>query len=95
MSLSQHLKRAGYYLELVRAGTNRRRYVWVDFNAGRKTLDEIDFPWTGKKFHEVVDNLHVYSNDSGIHNIPAGEFGRREQSAREYDLQRVRDRLAL
>ena len=77
VALNTRLKRAGYYLELVRAGTNRRRYVWVDFNADRKTLDEIDFPWTGGKFHAVVENLHVYSNDSGIHNIPAGAFGRR------------------
>ena len=77
VALNTRLKRAGYYLELVRAGTNRRRYVWVDFNADRKTLDEIDFPWTGGKFHAVVENLHVYSNDSGIHNIPSGAFGRR------------------
>ena len=69
------LKRAGYYMELVRAGTNRRRYVWVDFNAAGRPLDEIDFPWTGKKFHAVVENLHVYSNDSSIHNIDAGVAG--------------------
>ena len=77
VALGARLKRAGYYLELVRARTNRRRYVWVDFNALGKTLDEIDFPWTGKKFHAVVNNLHVFSNDSAIHNIPAGVFGRR------------------
>ena len=75
LALNARLKRAGYYLELVRAGTNRRRYVWVDFDAEERTLDEIDFPWTGNKFHAVVENLHVYSNDSGIHNIPAGAFG--------------------
>ena len=77
MPLSKRLKRVGYYMELVRAGTNRRRYVWVDFDATGKTLDEIDFPWTGKKFHAVVENLHVYSNDSSIHNIAADATGYR------------------
>ena len=77
VALSAGIKKAGYYLELVRAGTNRRRFVWVDFDATGKTLDEIDFPWTGDKFHQVVTNLHVYSNDSSLHNISAAATGYR------------------
>ena len=69
------VKKAGYYLELVRAGTNRRRYVWVDFAVDGKTLDDIDFPWEGRKFHATVDNLHVYSNDLSIHAIAPGTAG--------------------
>ena len=77
VALGAGVKRAGYYMELVRAGTNRRRFVWVDFDATGKTLDDVDFPWTGNKFHQVVTNLHVYSNDSSIHNIPAAFVGYR------------------
>ena len=75
VALSAGIRKAGYYLELVRVGTNRRRFVWVDFDATGKTLDEIDFPWTGDKFHQVVTNLHVYSNDSSLHNISAAATG--------------------
>ena len=77
VALSAGIRKAGYYMELVRAGTNRRRFVWVDFDATGKTLDEIDFPWTGDKFHQVVTNLHVYSNDSSLHNISAAATGYR------------------
>jgi len=75
MALDRSIVKAGYYMELVRAGTNRRRYVWVDFDANGKTLDQVDWPWNGGKFHQVVTNLHVYSNDSGIKNIPASATG--------------------
>ena len=75
MALDRSIVKAGYYMELVRAGTNRRRYVWVDFDVNGKTLDQVDWPWNGGKFHQVVTNLHVYSNDSGIKNIPASASG--------------------
>ena len=75
MALDRPIVKAGYYMELVRAGTNRRRYVWVDFDATGKTLDQVDWPWNGGKFHQVVTNLHVYSNDSGIKNISASASG--------------------
>ena len=77
VALSAGIRKAGYYMELVRAGTNRRRFVWVDFDATGKTLDDVDFPWTGDKFHQVVTNLHVYSNDSSIHDISAAAIGYR------------------
>ena len=70
-SLTRKVKKAGYYMELVRAGTNRRRFVWVDFDATGKTLDEIDFPWNGDNMQFVAEKLHVYSNDSGIKNVEA------------------------
>ena len=70
--LSRPIKKAGYYMELVRTGTSRRRYVWVDFDATGKTLDEIDFPWTGGNIDLVVEKLHVYSNDGGVHNVAPG-----------------------
>lgn len=73
MPLTQRIKKAGYYLELVRRGTSRRRFVWVDFDATGKTLDEIDFPWTGDNIDLVVEKLHVYSNDGSIHNVAADD----------------------
>lgn len=75
VALSAGIRKAGYYMELVRAGTNRRRFVWVDFDATGKTLDDVDLPWTGDKFHQVVANLHVYSNDSSVHDISAATEG--------------------
>ena len=71
VSLSRQVTKVGYYMELVRAGTSRRRYVWVDFDATGKTLDELDFPWTGDNIQFIADKLHVYSNDSGITNVAA------------------------
>ncbi len=75
VSVNRNVTKVGYYMELVRAGTNRRRYVWVDFDATGRTLEEVDFPWTGNKFQEIVENLHVYSNDIGIKNIAADATG--------------------
>ncbi len=69
VSLARRVKKAGYFMELVRVGTSRRRYVWVDFDATGKTIDEIDFPWSGSNLDFVVSDMHVYSNDGSIHNI--------------------------
>ena len=71
--LTKRVKKAGYYMELVRKGTSRRRFVWVDFDATGKTLDEIDFPWTGNNIDLVVEKLHVFSNDGSIHNVAADD----------------------
>lgn len=68
-ALSRPVSKAGYYMELVRKGTNRRRYVWVDFDATGKTLGDIDFPWEGADLDFVAKKLHVYSNDPYIHNV--------------------------
>ena len=73
--LTKRVKKAGYYMELVRKGTSRRRFVWVDFKVRGKTLDDIDFPWTGDNIDLVVDDLHVYSNDGGVHNVAADRKG--------------------
>ena len=72
-ALSRPVLKAGYYMELVRKGTNRRRYVWVDFDATGKTLGDIDFPWTGANMQFVAEKLHVYSNDPSIHNVAAND----------------------
>ncbi len=74
-ALNRPVTKAGYFMELVRKGTSRHRWVWVDFDATGKTLDEIDFPWTGANVDHVVDDLHVFSNDGSIHNIAANAFG--------------------
>ena len=74
-ALNRPVTKAGYFMELVRKGTSRHRWVWVDFDATGKTLDEIDFPWTGANVDLVVDDLHVFSNDGSIHNIAANAFG--------------------
>ncbi len=71
VSLSRQVTKVGYYMELVRAGTSRRRYVWVDFEATGKTLDQLDFPWTGDNIQFIAEKFHVYSNDSGISNVAA------------------------
>ena len=60
-------------MELVRKGTSRHRWLWVDFDATGKTLDEIDFPWTGANVDLVVTNLHVFSNDGSLHNVAAND----------------------
>ena len=71
--LTRAVAKVGYYLELVRKGTNRRRYVWVDFDATGKLLDEIDFPWEGANMQFVAEKLHVYSNDPYVHNVAADD----------------------
>jgi len=73
VSLNRAVSKAGYYMELVRKGTNRRRYVWVDFDTAGKTLDEIDFPWDGANLDFVAEKLHVYSNDPSIHVVAADD----------------------
>ena len=73
VSLNRAVSKAGYYMELVRRGTNRRRYVWVDFDATGKTLGEIDFPWDGANLDFVAEKLHVYSNDPSIHIVAADD----------------------
>ena len=75
VSLGRKVKRAGYYMELVRAGTSRRRFVWVDFDAEGKTLDDIDFPWSGENMQFIAENMHVYSNDSSIKNVSPDKDG--------------------
>ena len=72
-ALSRPVLKAGYYMELVRKGTSRRRYVWVDFDATGKTLGDIDFPWEGANLDFVASELHVYSNDPSIHNVAAND----------------------
>ena len=74
-ALNRPVTKAGYFMELVRKGTSRHRWLWVDFDATGKTLDEIDFPWTGANVDLVVDDLHVFSNDGSIHNIAANVSG--------------------
>ncbi|MBO7684590.1 MAG: hypothetical protein J6T51_07685 [Kiritimatiellae bacterium] len=72
-ALTRPVLKAGYYMELVRKGTSRRRYVWVDFDATGKTLGDIDFPWEGANLDFVAEQLHVYSNDPSIHNVAAND----------------------
>ncbi len=71
--LDRNVKKAGYFMELVRKGTRHHRYVWVDFDATGKTLDEIDFPWNGDNLDFVAEKLHVFSNDGSIHNVAADD----------------------
>ena len=71
--LDRNVKKAGYFMELVRKGTKHHRYVWVDFDATGKTLDEIDFPWNGDNLDFVAEKLHVFSNDGSIHNVAADD----------------------
>ena len=69
ISVNREVSRMGYYMELVRKGTNRRRFVWVDFDASGKTLDRMEFPWDGDNLQAVATSLHVYSNDPHVHNV--------------------------
>ncbi|MBR4893580.1 MAG: SGNH/GDSL hydrolase family protein, partial [Kiritimatiellae bacterium] len=73
VSVHRQVTKAGYYMELVRKGTNRRKYVWVDFDATGKTLDEIDFPWSGANMDFVLEKLHVFSNDPSVHIVEAND----------------------
>ena len=67
--LTRPISKAGYFMELVRRGTSHHRYVWVDFDATGKTLDDVDFPWAGNAMSFEANNLHVFSNDGSVHNI--------------------------
>ena len=71
--LDRPVKKAGYFMELVRKGTSHHRWVWVDFDATGKTLDEIDFPWNGANMDFELSKLHVFSNDGSIHNVAAND----------------------
>jgi len=73
ISVNREVSRMGYYMELVRKGTNRRRFVWVDFDASGKTLDRMEFPWDGDNLQAVATSLHVYSNDPHVHNVAADD----------------------
>ena len=66
------LAKVGYYMELVRKGTNRRRWVWVDMDASGKTLDEVALPWnanTERPRQFIAEKLHVKSNDGAVHAV--------------------------
>ena len=67
--LSRPVSKVGYYMELVRKGTDRRRWVWVDMDATGKTLGEVDFPWNKANMQRIATKLHVKSNCAGIHDI--------------------------
>lgn len=67
--------RVGYYVELKRKDTtlvdyhDHVRFIWVDMNAfGDGDFETLGIPLTEKN-QCVVENLHVYSNDTGIRNI--------------------------
>ena len=77
LSSARPLAKAGYYMELVRKGTSRRRWVWVDFDAAGKSLEDIDFPWNGTNMKFFADKLHVRSSDPSIHAIAPDDDGKR------------------
>ena len=66
--LSRPVKKVGYFMELVRKGTSRRRWVWVDMDATGKTLGDVDFPWDSTMQYKAT-KLHVKSNYAGIQDI--------------------------
>ena len=69
---SRKLAKVGYYMELVRKGTNRRRWVWVDMDASGKTLGDVDLPWEANPDRPrqfIVEKLHVKSNDIAVHAV--------------------------
>ena len=66
---TRNVTKVGYFMELVRKGTNRRRWVWVDMDATGKTLGEVEFPWNNPNMQRIATKLHVKSNYAGIHDI--------------------------
>lgn len=70
---TQRVVKVGYFMELVRKGTSRRRWVWVDMDARGKRLGDVDFPWDDEKMQYVAKKLHVKSNYCGIHDIAADD----------------------
>lgn len=66
---TRNVTKVGYFMELVRKGTNRRRWVWVDMDATGKTLGEVEFPWNNPSMQRIATKLHVKSNYAGIHDI--------------------------
>ena len=70
---SRTVSKVGYFMELVRKGTNRRRWVWVDMEATGKTLGEVEFPWNNDNMQRIATKLHVKSNYAGIHDVAAND----------------------
>ena len=66
---TRNVTKVGYFMELVRKGTNRRRWVWVDMDATGKTLGEVEFPWDNPSMQRIATKLHVKSNYAGIHDV--------------------------
>ena len=73
VALTRPVSKVGYYMELVRKGTNRRRWVWVDMDATGMTLGEVDFPWNKQNMQRIATKLHVKSNYAGIHDVAADD----------------------
>lgn len=74
ISSTRRVTKVGYYMELVRKGTNRRRWVWVDMDAEGSTLDGVDFPWNATASRQAAaSKLHIKSNDFGIHDVAPGD----------------------
>ena len=69
MPPATRVSKVGYFMELVRKGTNRRRWVWVDMDATGKTIDDVDFPWNEAKRQYVATRLHVKSNYAGVRDV--------------------------
>lgn len=74
-------ERVAYYMELKRRNTDlvdyhgHRRFVWVDMDAfGTRNWAAAQFPKAATQ-QRVVSNLHVFSNDTGIRNVPADRAG--------------------
>ena len=73
VELTRPVSKVGYYMELVRKGTSRRRWVWVDMDATGMTLGEVDFPWNKANMQRIATKLHVKSNYAGIHDVAADD----------------------
>ena len=70
------LSRIAYYLELKSRKTGHVRFVWTSLDAfgPNKTLAEMGLPTSYCKWG-AVENLRVYSNDTGIHTTAADAEG--------------------
>lgn len=64
--------KVGYFMELVRRDNHCHRWVWVDFDAGERTLAELTLP-TNYSDCRTVTKLHVKSNHHAINDVPVSD----------------------
>ena len=71
---AKYLSRIAYYAERKTTASPDTRFVWVDMDAWGNTLADMGVA-TNTQTHQVVKNLHIYSNSSAISNVDPTESG--------------------
>ena len=73
---NQPFMRVAYYVERKTSASPDTRFVWVDMDShdDAGAFAGLGIP-TSYQRHQLVSNLHIYSNSSAITNVPPSESG--------------------